>query len=91
MRFSEYMGVCSLHHLRQPRFFPLVDVHTGRNADATDWKKRNSEVLFEKIRRQLRNFPRNKIDSLLDTLEVNVRFGRFYLVDPGCKLHELAR
>jgi hypothetical protein len=87
MQFPEYLGLCGILHQRNPRFYPAVKFSGPEETS----KKKNAEILFEKIRRQLQNFPRNKLDSLLQTLEINIRFGRFYLNDPRCKLQEVAR
>ena len=89
IHFPDYFGRCGIHHLRLPRFYPAVDIIAA--GDLEKWRKRNEEILFERFRCQLRMFKQQKLDKLADSLAIYVRFGRFYLNDPSCKLQETGR
>ncbi len=88
MNFVEYYGLCHSHHNRVPRFVPISK---KAQISTEDSKSMNARLLGERFRQQLRNFPSKDQEKLLETLEINVRFGTFYLIDEGRRLQEMSR
>ncbi len=90
MRFVDYFGLCHNHHIRIPRLVPVPE-NDPNQFSIDESKATNAQLLGEKIRQQLRSFPRKDQEKLLKTLEINVRFGTFYLNDKGNRLREMSR
>ena len=66
MKFSEYYGESHNRHIRNPLFYPIA-LNIPENLIMLEGSKKSNAKLFElKLRSQMRNVPRGKMEKLLE-------------------------
>ena len=86
MKFETFYGRGHTTQINLPKFFPVASKVRG----TLDFFKRiNAEALFGRFQQQLPALA--GMNGLLLSLDISVRFGRFYIMDRGCRLQDAAR
>ena len=88
MRFMPYTGSCHLTHLAKKRIFPISDFMGNTSVD---FKVLNTQVLAGRLCQQLPKLAAVRSQVLSGAVDVNVRFGRFYINDQASAMHRFGR
>jgi len=86
MKFEPFYGRGHTGQINLPKFFPVA---TKVRGTLEFFKAMNAESLFSRFQQQLPALAGT--NELLFSLDISVRFGRFYIMDRSCSLQNAAR
>ena len=86
MRFETFYGRGQTSQINMPKFYPVA---TKVKGTLDYFRSTNAEELFARFQQQLPELAAT--NGLLRSLDISVRFGRFYIMDQSCSLQNAAR
>ena len=86
LHFEDSFGAFELHHNAHQRSAVFLKGHQSRLESEDEWKEESIERITNHLLQQFQKFPTNA--TMLQSLEVTIRFGCFYLVDVDGHLPE---